>query len=164
MARALTVVPLLTLVYALALESFDPWDLAIGAIVSSALLALAWPQVADENPPPRGNLFRRIIAFVPFALAVLRDVIFGTVDVALVSLRLRPLPMTGIVAVPIEERSPLGVAVCALVTTLSPGSVFVEVDDARNVMLFHVLDASDPDRVRTQQRLFYERYQRHVFP
>lgn len=80
------------------------------------------------------------------------------------SLRIRPLPQTGFVTVPIEERTPLGVAVCGLVTTLSPGSVLVEVDEERGVMLFHVLDASDPEAVRAQQREFYERYQRHVFP
>lgn len=164
MARALIIVPLLTLVYALALDSFELWDLAIGALISSAVLALAWPQIIEAPGGVGGNLLRRAVAFVPFLLAVTRDVTVGTWVVALVSLRLRPLPPTGIVAVPIEERTPLGVAVCALVTTLSPGSVLVDVDDERQVMLFHVMDVRDPDRVRAEQRKFYERYQRHVFP
>ena len=31
-------------------------------------------------------------------------------------------------------------------------------------MLFHVIDASDPDAVRAQLDRFYQRYQRRVFP
>jgi hypothetical protein len=31
-------------------------------------------------------------------------------------------------------------------------------------MLFHVLDASDPDAVRRRYEDFYRRYQRSVFP
>lgn len=158
------IVPLLTLIYALALESFKLWDLAIGALIAAALLAATWRQLFAEHQDVPGGVLRRAVAFVPFALAVLRDIVVGTWQVALVSLRLRPLPQVGIVAVPIGERTPLGVAVSGLVTTLSPGSVLVEVDEERGVMLYHVLDASDPEAVRAQQRAFYERYQRHVFP
>jgi multisubunit Na+/H+ antiporter MnhE subunit len=31
-------------------------------------------------------------------------------------------------------------------------------------MLFHVIDASDPDAVRDHLDRFYQRYQRRVFP
>jgi len=31
-------------------------------------------------------------------------------------------------------------------------------------MLFHVIDASDPDAVRVHFNRFYQRYQRPVFP
>jgi multisubunit Na+/H+ antiporter MnhE subunit len=40
----------------------------------------------------------------------------------------------------------------------------VEVDPARQAMLFHVIDASDPDAVRDQLDRFCQRYQRRVFP
>ena len=42
--------------------------------------------------------------------------------------------------------------------------LLVEVDPARQAMLFHVIDASDPDAVRDQLDRFYQRYQRRVFP
>ncbi|CCF84740.1 Na+/H+ antiporter subunit E [Nitrolancea hollandica] len=48
--------------------------------------------------------------------------------------------------------------------TLAPGSVLVDVDWERGVMLFHLLDASDPDATRATVARFYERYQRAVFP
>jgi multisubunit Na+/H+ antiporter MnhE subunit len=113
---------------------------------------------------PLPHLPRRVVAFVPFTGAVLRDVVVGTWTVILVALHLRPLVQPGIVAVPIEGRTPTGVAVSALATTLSPGTFLVDVDWEQGMMLFHVLDARDPDAVRRMQQGLYARYQRHVFP
>jgi hypothetical protein len=31
-------------------------------------------------------------------------------------------------------------------------------------MLLHVIDASDPDEVRRRHQVFYDRFQRKVFP
>jgi multisubunit Na+/H+ antiporter MnhE subunit len=115
-------------------------------------------------PLAGGVLLRRLIAFPLFALAVVRDIVVGTWQVAVVVLGLRPLRHPGIVAVPIGERSRLGVAVSALATTLSPGSFLVDVDWQERVMLIHVLDATDPDAIRDGLARFYRRYQRHVFP
>jgi multicomponent Na+:H+ antiporter subunit E len=159
----------LTLVYALALASFHPWDLLIGASLSAALVfSFGWivfePESESGPTVRRPSLLRRVVAFVPFCLAVIWDILVGTWDVALVTLHLRPLKNPGIVVVPIGERSPTGVAVWALATTLSPGSYFVEVDREREVVLIHVIDARDPEAIREQHQDFYRRYQRKVFP
>jgi multisubunit Na+/H+ antiporter MnhE subunit len=66
--------------------------------------------------------------------------------------------------VPIQGRSHRGIAVTALVTTLAPGSFFIGVDWERQVMLFHFLEAGDPDAIRNTMAHFYERYQSRVFP
>jgi multisubunit Na+/H+ antiporter MnhE subunit len=105
-----------------------------------------------------------VVAFVPFAVAVARDVAVGTWEVALVTLHLRPLHNPGIVAIPIGERSPVGISVTALVMTLSPGEFLVDVDWEREVMLMHVIDATDPEAVRRTHEEFYSRYQKKVFP
>ncbi len=65
----------LTLVYALALASFHPWDLLIGTGLSAALLfAFRWIVFeTDSDSGPTGRrpgLLRRVVAFVPFCLAV----------------------------------------------------------------------------------------------
>ncbi len=98
------------------------------------------------------------------AVIVVRDIIVGTWQVALVVLGLRPLQAPGIVKVPIGSRSPLGVTVSSLVESLSPGSILIDVDWDERLMYFHVIDASTPDRVRAKVQRFYERYQRRVFP
>ncbi len=167
MARYVFAVVALTLVYALALASFHPWDLLIGATLSSILLyAFGWIVFGTDSSGsgPRPGLLRRVVAFGPFCLVVLKDVVAGTWEVALVTLHLRPLKSPGIVAVPIGERTPAGVAVWALVTGLPPGSFFVDVDRERGVALVHVIDARDPEAVREQHQDFYRRYQSKVFP
>jgi multicomponent Na+:H+ antiporter subunit E len=168
MRYALAVVAL-TLVYALALASFHPWDLLIGAGLSSILLfsfgRIVFRGDADSQAGQlSGLLLRRAVAFVPFCLVVLRDILVGTWEVALVVLHLRPLVSPGIVAVPVGERTPAGVAVWAVVTGLPPGSFFVDVDRERGVALIHVLDARNPEGLRQEQEDFYRRYQSKVFP
>jgi multicomponent Na+:H+ antiporter subunit E len=164
-SRFLVSLVLLTLLWALALTSADPLDLLIGALLSAALLfALRGFLFTQGLRLPLRGLPRRLLGAIPFAVAVLFDVIRGTWEVTLTSLRLRPLARPGIVALPMGARSETGVVVTALAMTLSPGSVLVDVDWDRRLLFFHFLDASDPDRLRSAQERMYERWQRHVFP
>jgi len=168
--RYVAAVVVLTLVYALALGSFHPWDLLIGASLSAALLFASRRFVfgADDatlRPVDPGlTLLGRVMAFVPFAVAVFREILVGNWEVTLVTLHLRPLVRPGIVVVPIGERTPTGVAVWAVVTGLPPGSFFADVDRERGVALIHLLDARDPEAFRRHQEDFYRRYQSKVFP
>ena len=170
MTRYVVAVLALTLVYALALGSFRPWDLLFGAGLSAALLFASRRFVfgvdGSAPRPVRSGLTLpgRVVAFVPFALAVFREILVGNWEVTLVTLHLRPLVRPGIVAVPVGERTPTGVAVWAVVTGLPPGSFFADVDRERGVVLIHVLDARDPEAFRRQQEDFYRRYQSKVFP
>jgi multicomponent Na+:H+ antiporter subunit E len=168
--RYVAAVVLLTLVYALALASFHPWDLLFGAGLSAALLFASRRFVfgADGAAPRPASriltLLGRVVAFVPFAAVVFREIVVGNWEVTLVTLRLRPLVRPGIVAVPVGDRTPTGVAVWAVVTGLPPGSFFVDVDRERGVVLIHVLDTRDPEAFRERQEDFYRRYQSKVFP
>jgi multicomponent Na+:H+ antiporter subunit E len=164
MTLLVLLVALLTAVYALVLASVAPLDLLTGALLGGGLLLLSRFVTVPASSLGVGALLGRILAFVPFAFAVVGDIIAGTWRVALIVLGLRPLRAPGIVKVPIGNRSPLGVAVSSLVETLSPGSVLIDVDWDERAMYLHVIDASDPDHVRHQMQEFYERYQRHVFP
>lgn len=165
MTRFLVSLVLLTLLWALALESADPRDLLTGALISGTLLFfLRGFLFADGVRHPLPGLPRRALALIPFILAVLLETIRGTWAVSLIALRLRRLGTSGIVAVPIGERSETGLLVTTLTMTLSPGSVLLDIDRGRGLLFFHVLDASDPDSFRAQQERMYERWQRHVFP
>ena len=156
-------VAVLTGVYLLTLGSAHPLDLALGLVLAAALSAglrgrLERPQ--GEGPP----LAARLAATPPLLAALAAEIARGTWDVALRVLHLRPVEHPGIVLVPIGERSELGVAVTGLLIGLSPGSLLLDVDPERQAMLFHVIDASDPDAVRAHLDRFYQRYQRRVFP
>jgi multisubunit Na+/H+ antiporter MnhE subunit len=164
MTRYVATVAGLTLAYALALGSFHPLDLLFGAGLSAALVVVSRRFVFGEGPRTGPSLLRRAVAFVPFSLAVFREVVAGTWEVTLITLHLRPLKKPGIVAVPIANRTPTGVAVWAIVTGLPPGSFFVDVDRERGVVLIHVIDAGDPEAFRRKEEDFYRRYQSKVFP
>ena len=157
-------VGLLVVVYGLTLASFHPWDVALGALVAVGVLVAFRGFLPIPGAPAGLALARRAVAFWPFAWVVVLDIVRGTWKMALIVLHARPLAHPGIIVVPIGERSPLGVAVFGLATTLSPGSVLIDVDWEAGVMLMHVIDASDPDRVRSDFQRFYDRWQRHVFP
>lgn len=154
---------LLILVYALVLGSFAPADLAMGAVISGALM-YGTRRFVFRGEPASPNILSRFLHFWPFLVAEIWNIVTGTWEVALVTLHIRPLVSPGIVAVPIGERTPVGVAVSAMATTLSPGTFLVDVDWEQGVMLIHALNASDPEEVRRDHQEFYERWQKKVFP
>ena len=154
----------LGVLYALTLASRDPIDLAAGVVIGAVVLALLGRRMRERRDASPLGLARRAVWFVPFAGAVGAGVLQGTWDVTLRVLRVRPLHAPGIVRVPIGERTERGVAISSLATTLSPGSVLIDVDRERGDLLLHVIDASDPDAVRDDMQRFYDRYQRRVFP
>lgn len=165
MSGALISAGVLAVVYALTLASWHPLDLALGFLLGLALTVVGrrLPDAGGADATAPGPL-QRILAFPAFVGGLLAEVAYGTWDVSLRVLHLRGVERPGIVLVPLGERTRIGVAVSALSTTLSPGSVLVDIDWGRQVMLLHVIDASDPDEVRAQHLRFYERYQRRVFP
>jgi hypothetical protein len=98
--RYVVVVAVLTFLYALALASFHPWDLAIGAVLAAALLfavrrtarqtgdSVARPS-SSEPMASRPNLLGRVRAFFPFAVAVGRGALTGAWRVFLATVGLR---------------------------------------------------------------------------
>ena len=164
MIRACCTVLLLTTIYAAALSSADPWDLLFGALLATGLFVVFRASLAGESALTLAVFLRRVVAFPPFAWAICVDIFVGTWMVLGTVLRLRPLSQPGIVAVPLGERSRLGVLISALALSLSPGSTLIEIDWQRRIMLVHLLDASDPAAARASLQHFYERYQRRVFP
>lgn len=168
MIRVFGRVALLTSVYALALASFDPVDLLVGAILSVVMFATFSGMHAHTRkhvtPGTNPNIIRRTIAFFPWSWAVLKDVVYGTWQVLVIVLGFRPAKDAGVVSIPIGDRSQTGVAVSGMATTLSPGTVLIDVDWDKEVMIVHAIDASDPDKVREALQQMYDNYQRFVFP
>ena len=157
-------IALLCAVYALTLASADPLDLLAGLLLGVVLVASLRERMPRGEGEDGASFPGRVAAFPLFVFGLLADIARGTWDVTLRVMHLRPVDHPGIVRIPIGDRTPLGVAVSALATTLSPGSVFIDVDLEAGVMLLHVIDASDPEQVRAAHLRFYERYQRRVFP
>jgi multisubunit Na+/H+ antiporter MnhE subunit len=167
MIRSALVVLLLTVVFCLTLASYDPWDMLVGAVLGSIVLAVfhnALPEIQGKPARELPSLPSRILRFIPFAGITVWEFLIGSVRVAAIVIGLRKLEHPGIVAVPIGDRSKFGVVVTGITTSLAPGSILLDVDWDRNLMLVHVIDASDPDQIRADMQKLYDRYQRKVFP
>ena len=149
--------------YALVLGSFALPDLVMGVGISGALVFLT-RRLTFREKPSSTDLLRRFLYFWPFLVAEVWNIVTGTWSVALVTLHIRPLVSPGIVAVPIGDRTPAGVAISSMATTLSPGTFLVDVDWENDMMLIHCIDATDPDEVRREHQEFYSKWQSRVFP
>ena len=64
--------------------------------------------------------------------------------------------------IPRGERSRKNVALWGVLTGEAPDEVPIDVDEARDVLIVHLVDASDPDGVRARHQTAFERWQRHV--
>lgn len=155
---------LLTLTFCAVLASFSPGDIALGLVISAGVLLVFRGFLFGGRPKPMPDLPTRLLYLPVFVWATVWNIIKGSFEVIAVVMHLKPLREPGIVAIPIGERTPTGVAVSALATTLSPGTYLVEVDHERGVWYVHALDARDPDAVRRDHEEFYQKYQKRVFP
>ena len=165
---------ILILIYVMVLGSFDFWNLLVGAVISGGLVAAFHGYVSGDQPEELegqerkrtggGNLVKRALAFFPFLYSVIKQILTGTWTVALISTGLKPLSTPGIISIPMGERSRSGVLIFGLAISLSPTSILVKLDWEKDEMLFHVIDASNPDQVRKKFDHFYQHYQRPVFP
>lgn len=167
MIRTGFMVILLTIVFCLALASFAVWDIVIGALLGTLVVVLfhgAVPAIPGRSNGQLPAWPSRAVHFIPFAGITIWEILIGSVRVALIVMGVRKLEHPGIVAVPIGERSKFGVMVTGITTSLAPGSILLDVDWNRHMMLVHVIDASDPDGVRADMQELYDRYQRKVFP
>lgn len=167
MRQTIPIIISLVVIFALTLASTDPRDWLVGAVIAVTLYA-AFRQVVfpreEVNPDTPGSRIMRTIWFFPFAFALIRDIVTGTVQVMAIVLGITREWTPGIVAVPIGDRTRTGVAVSGIATTLAPGTVLVDVDWERGVMWIHAIEAGDPDLIRERHQQFYERYQQRVFP
>lgn len=136
--------------------------LSAAQVVLAALLGVAIPlavrQVFPALPP-----IRRPAAALAYLALVLGDIVVANLRVARLVLgplaRLRPR----LVEVPLDVRDPLVASVLAATVTLTPGTVTVDLDLARGVLLVHALDAPDDDSVREEIKSRYEARLKRVF-
>jgi multisubunit Na+/H+ antiporter MnhE subunit len=145
----------LTGVYLLVLTSVAPGDVVTGALLALAVAA-ALP-VGGAAPSPA-----RLAAAAALSASTAAEVARGSWRTVRFCLGVRSAP--GMVDVPRGDRSRHNVALWGVVTGLAPDEVVVDVDEARDVLVVHLLDASDPDAVRARHADVYERLQRKVVP
>lgn len=164
MILVVLIIGLLAGIYVLTLASFAWEDVTLGVGLASVLLMVYRHTLLPKPRQPVRQTLEAIVWFPAFALASVWNIVTGSWAVARIVLGIRPLEHPGIVVVPLGDRTPTGVGLSQMLLTMSPGSFLVDVDWDQRTMLIHVIDASDPDKVRDDLQSFYHRFQRHVAP
>lgn len=137
-------------------------SLAVTDLITATLLALLLPRLlgrflgGDAAP-------RRWDRALHLAAVVLWDIVVSNLVVARIVLSPLSRPQPVWVEVPYSLREPGAVMLLASVITNTPGTVSCFVDEARSVILVHVLDGSDPDGVVAQIGQRYERALKEIF-
>lgn len=135
--------------------NFDWENLVLGAAISAILMRVFREQIVPRPLPPVG-LSMHILLYSPVLVYyLLVDIIRGTWQVAKVTLGIEPLRRPGIIKYPLPTSSRYGAGPVGYFITLSPGSFLVDIDWEENVLLVHVLDASDPDALRRDAEKYY---------
>lgn len=135
------------------------------SLALALLMALAAPQIMRvlEVEPVRVG---KPLTLLSFALVVARDIIRSNWEVALVVLGLnasRENRVSGFVHIPLEMRDRYGLAVLAVVITSTPGTIWVEYEDATGVLLLHILDLREGDDWAERIKNRYERRLMEIF-
>ena len=158
MSRVILQALLLMGIYLLVLTSVKPADAVTGFLLGLVLAVALRPRLPGRRtatPSPAG-----LVALVPVLAMTAADMIRGSWRTARFCLRGGGRP--GFVEIPRGDRSRHAVALWGVLTGEAPDEVPVDVDEERNVLIVHLVDASDPDAVRERHRRAYERAQRKV--
>jgi len=154
MIRRLIPFPLLTLALLamwILLTGFSP-----GHIIFGALIAVMVSRTMLSLRPERPTL-RLGRAAVRLALIVFIDIIRSNIAVAKIILLRPPERNSGFIELSTALRSPDALAMLSIIITATPGSLWVQHDAHRHIILIHVLDLVDEQE---WARLIQERYEK----
>jgi multisubunit Na+/H+ antiporter MnhE subunit len=145
-------------VYLLVLTSAKPADAAMGLALGLVLALALRPRLPGRRsatPSPAG-----LIALIPVLALTAVDMVRGSWRTVRFCLWGTGEP--GFVEVPRADRSRYAVALWGVLTGEAPDEVPVDIDEERDVLIVHLVDARDPDAVRERHRRAHERAQRRV--
>lgn len=149
-------------IYLLVMTSVAPGDVLLGGALGLAVAYTLRPRATGTRPAGASVSARaRLEAAAATVARTAWEMALGSWQVVRFCLGARAAP--GIVEIPRGNRSDPNVALWGVLTGEAPDEVPVRVDEARGVLLVHVVDASDPDAVRARHAHASER-QRKVVP
>lgn len=97
------------------------------------------------------KLLRRSLAWIVLAGLFCRELVFSVRDVLAAVMNPDRIDHSGIITVPLDLRSDMGIAMLANLITLTPGTTSLHVSDDREWLYVHVMNLSDDvvDQIKT---------------
>jgi multicomponent K+:H+ antiporter subunit E len=139
-------------------QSLAPLDVLTGAV-----LALLLPRtlLLLGGPPSRA---KRPLVMLRLFFVVLYDIAMSNLAVAIIVLTSREQAVpTGFVNIPLELENRHGLAVLAAIITATPGTFWASYNRRTNVLIIHVFNLTDEERVRATIKGRYEAPLKEIF-
>lgn len=154
--------PSLTLVLAVAWTLLQN-QVTSGMVVFGIILAIIIPRLTSIWWPgaPKGVRLGKITVY---GMIVLWDILVANIQVAWVVLTVPNSKLRSAwIVIPLELKQPEAITLLAGTITLTPGTVSADLSDEGHSLLVHVLHTDDPDAVRDEIVMRYERRLKEVF-
>jgi multicomponent K+:H+ antiporter subunit E len=154
--------PLLTLILAIVWILLQN-QVTAGMVVFGIILGILIPWATSIWWPDTPKGFR-MGKMVLYSFVVIWDIIVANIQVAWIVLT---VPNTKLkpawIVVPLELKQPEAITLLAGTITLTPGTVSADLSDEGHSLLVHVLHTDDPDAVRDDIKVRYERRLLEIF-
>jgi multicomponent K+:H+ antiporter subunit E len=137
--------------------------LALGHVLLGSALAVG-SSLAYARLQPMSAPVRRAGTIAQLAVVVLLDIVRSNIAVARIVLHPGTRAQTsGFLDIPLELRSPAGLAVLACIVTATPGTAWAGYDPEQGVLKLHILDLIDEDAWIRIIKGRYERRLKEIF-
>jgi len=131
--------------------SFALTTLAAGFALGGFVLWLVRPIYG------RADYFERFVAAVRLAAFFVWELVVSCVQVAHDVLTPTHRSRPGVIAVPLDARTPLEITTVAGLITLTPGTLALDVSEDRRTLWVHAMFIDDPERLRRSLKAGMER-------
>lgn len=135
---------MLATVWAALFGGFSILGLSIGFVVGYLVLWLMQPIFGESR------YSRRLFEIVGLILYFHWELFVSSIKVAWDVLTPQSRSSPGIVAVPLDVKSPLGITLLANLVSLTPGTLSLDVSDDRSTILIHGMFVSDAHSLRQE--------------
>jgi len=133
----------LALIWAAATTHISLFNLATGYAIGYIVL---W----FMRPMGPTNYFRKSWQIPNFLLYFLKEMFLANLRVAYDVVTPRYYMRPGIIAVPLEAKTDLEIALVANAITLTPGTLALGVSDDHKLLFIHAMFIDDPDKIRRE--------------
>lgn len=103
------------------------------------------------------SYFRRVAQAVRFAGFFLREVAVATAKIAYDVLTPTPYMRPAVIGIPLDAETDAEIATLAIVITLTPGTLALDVSSDRKILYIHVMYLTDPEAIRREIKGGFER-------
>jgi multicomponent Na+:H+ antiporter subunit E len=91
------------------------------------------------------------------------EIIKANIMVAKIVLQPKINIKPGIIAVPIDSKTDIGITAIANTITLTPGTLTIDVSEDKSILYVHAIDATDPEGVAKSISEDLEKYTMEAF-